>query len=76
MKLSVHNKAELILNGGLKKEQFFAVQQKRHNQTGRSQFLANKYLLGSNVPQAIKIKLYVETVWISTCKCNTNSSWQ
>ena len=28
MKLSVHNKAELILNGGLKKEQFFAVQQK------------------------------------------------
>jgi hypothetical protein len=57
MKLSVHNKAELILNGGLKKEQFFAVQQKRHNQTGRSQFLANKYLLGSNVPQAIKIKL-------------------
>jgi len=57
MKLSVHNKAELIFYGGLKKEQFFAVQQKRHNQTGRSQFLANKYLLGSNVPQAIKIKL-------------------
>jgi hypothetical protein len=29
MKLSVHNKAELILYGGLKKEQFFAVQQKK-----------------------------------------------
>ena len=28
MKLSVHNKAELILNGRLKKKQFFAVQQK------------------------------------------------
>ena len=56
MKLSVHNKAELIFYGGLKKEQFFAVQQKRQNQTGRSQFLAHKYLLGSNVPQANKIK--------------------
>jgi hypothetical protein len=57
MKLSVHNKAELILYGRLKNDQFFGVQQKRHYQTGRSQFLAHKYLLGSNVPQAIKIKL-------------------
>ena len=64
MKLSVHNKAELILYGRLKKEQFLGIQQKRHNQTGRSRFLAHKYLLGINVPQAIKIKVLVEAVWI------------
>jgi len=63
-KLSVQNKAELILYGRLKKEQFLGIQQKRHNQTGRSRFLAHKYLLGINVPQAIKIKVLVEAVWI------------